>query len=71
MAEAAGERPQQASSWLTFFPRISAGARDVVDERNRPPKWNMGILNDRQTIEVPGIWNHRHRLADYTYSSAI
>ncbi|KAK3331085.1 major facilitator superfamily domain-containing protein [Apodospora peruviana] len=55
MATAAdgGERPQQRSR-LSFFPRISTAGGGAVQEKSGPPKWNMGMLNDKETIEVPG-----------------
>lgn len=40
------------SLWKTFFRRgASPGAENQHKEK---PKWNMGMLNDRETIEVPG-----------------
>jgi hypothetical protein len=27
---------------------------DEKDDGSGPPKWSMGVLNDKQTIEVPG-----------------
>ncbi|KAL2183464.1 general substrate transporter [Thermothelomyces heterothallicus CBS 203.75] len=39
--------------WSSLFGRKSAGERDS-SERPGPPRWTMGILEDKETIEVPG-----------------
>ncbi|KAL7796495.1 major facilitator superfamily domain-containing protein [Trichoderma ceciliae] len=36
------------------FGRFFGGKTDVESEKTGPSKWNMGMLNDRETIEVPG-----------------
>jgi hypothetical protein len=43
--------------WRSFFGRDSA-ANDNESEKaeGRPEKWSMGVLNDRQTHEVPGMY---------------
>ncbi|KAJ4415831.1 hypothetical protein N0V85_002537 [Neurospora sp. IMI 360204] len=50
----AGTAPQKGG-WRLFGP---SSTREQDNEettgRKRLPKWNMGILNDRETIEVPG-----------------
>ena len=47
--------------WRSFFGRDSA-ANDTVaslpEKEGRPTKWSMGVLNDRQTHEVPGMLLH-------------
>ncbi|KAK4211818.1 MFS general substrate transporter [Rhypophila decipiens] len=53
MSEDAGAHPKQKASWLPFLSRSSTREKDT-EGRTGPPKWNMGILNDRETIEVPG-----------------
>lgn len=61
---AAQDAPQSSiMSRLPFFGKrkakdvnVSARESDGEDERtsNRPPKWSFGVLNDKDTIEVPG-----------------
>lgn len=41
------------SKWTSFLRRSPAGDRDAAGRRG-PDKWNMGILNDKETVEVPG-----------------
>lgn len=50
----AGTTPQKGG-WR-LFGRSSAREPDNEETpgRGRLPKWNMGILNDKETIEVPG-----------------
>lgn len=31
------------------------GQPDMEGGRSRPPKWSMGVLNDPETVEVPGM----------------
>jgi hypothetical protein len=33
-----------------------AAASTPSDGRWKPSKWSMGVLNDKETIEVPGQW---------------
>ncbi|KAK3336962.1 MFS general substrate transporter [Cercophora scortea] len=40
--------------WRSLFKRPSTREQDSIGEKTGLPKWNMGILNDRETIEVPG-----------------
>ncbi|KAM7208968.1 Major facilitator superfamily domain containing protein [Naviculisporaceae sp. PSN 640] len=54
MTEEAGARPKQKKSWLPFLSTSPSREDSATEGRTGPPKWNMGILNDRQTIEVPG-----------------
>lgn len=36
-------------------PASSGSSTDGLEEvKNRPEKWSMGVLNDRETEEVPG-----------------
>jgi hypothetical protein len=48
-----------AGKLRSFFGRDSVGkdtlANDLDKEESRPTKWSMGVLNDRQTHEVPGM----------------
>ncbi|KAI9825981.1 MAG: hypothetical protein M1819_007482 [Sarea resinae] len=50
-------KPQR---WRNLFGRSGAdrqstgSAEDVEDQKPRLPRWNMGMLNDRDTEEVPG-----------------
>ncbi|KAI3398616.1 hypothetical protein diail_8964 [Diaporthe ilicicola] len=57
-----GDKPSIMSR-LPFFGKqkakevdVSARESDAEDERtsNKPPKWSFGVLNDKNTIEVPG-----------------
>jgi hypothetical protein len=57
------ERPR------SFFARNSAsnmsnGNEDLVDnfeeEKGKPTRWSMGVLNDPNTHEVPGTNNFKH-----------
>lgn len=46
--------------WMSFFKKkdpndpkgSSEGSQDGSSDG--PPKWSMGVLNDKRTIEVPG-----------------
>ncbi|KAK0669524.1 protein HOL1 [Cercophora samala] len=49
MASTSGESPQRRK----WFSRKSSSGEDSV-ERKGPTKWTMGILEDKETIEVPG-----------------
>lgn len=58
-----GDTQPSLISRLPFFGRrkakdVDAPTResDGEDERTspRPPKWSFGVLNDKNTIEVPG-----------------
>ncbi len=45
------ERPR------SFFGRNSASGQDIEDseeEKGKPTRWSMGVLNDPHTHEVPG-----------------
>lgn len=57
------ETPKKPSTWrIKFqrpsFPKRSSNSEKATDElseiKTKPPKWNLGILNDRETDEVPG-----------------
>ncbi|KXX82601.1 Protein HOL1 [Madurella mycetomatis] len=45
--------PPQRRTWRSLFARTSAGGQDVP-EKARHSKWTLGILEDKETIEVPG-----------------
>lgn len=47
------ENSAPQSTWRSFLRRSSAGNRATA-ENTGPATWNMGILNDRKTVEVPG-----------------
>jgi hypothetical protein len=34
--------------------RQTSGDTDIEARDSRPPKWSFGILNDKETDEVPG-----------------
>lgn len=38
--------------WGSLFSRKSGGEQDSREKT--PSKWNLGILEDKETIEVPG-----------------
>ena len=38
-----------------FFSRSSAPETTDVGGTGRPATWNMGMLNDKETIAVPGM----------------
>ena len=38
----------------TSSPASTDGSEDY---KTRPEKWSMGVLNDKQTDEVPGMWH--------------
>ncbi|KAK3371909.1 major facilitator superfamily domain-containing protein [Podospora didyma] len=46
------EPPSKGRTWRSLFGR-SSGWQEAK-EKTGPATWNMGILNDRETIEVPG-----------------
>lgn len=62
MATQDGSQPSLISR-LPFFSRRKAKDEDVARRDSdgeddgtsqRPPKWSFGVLNDKNTIEVPG-----------------
>ncbi|KAJ8125559.1 hypothetical protein O1611_g8079 [Lasiodiplodia mahajangana] len=48
--------PRAGRSWRALFRRTSDDTldQDVTGEKQPKATWTMGILNDRETIEVPG-----------------
>lgn len=52
-----GEKPPR-SRWRSFFGGNGDTPASQSDQANGgvglPPKWSMGVLNDRETHEVPG-----------------
>lgn len=66
MAAQDGSQPSIMSR-LPFFGKrkakdtnVSTRESDGEDERTaqHPPKWSFGVLNDKDTIEVPGKTSH-------------
>ena len=65
----------KASRWKRLFrgqpgPEKPSSPRTSVEQgdekRARPEKWSLGVLNDKQTEEVPGecsCHKHQHRTA--------
>ena len=60
--EPGGGSAVKVSRWRSFFggpkPETSSSAvsSDGYDEvKARPEKWSLGVLNDRETEEVPGM----------------
>jgi hypothetical protein len=51
--------PGPRRSWRTLFERKSEESlkQDGMDEKQPKATWTMGILNDRETIEVPGKYS--------------
>jgi hypothetical protein len=56
MESPGGLEAQRAPSkgWKCIFGRKSSIIDDKDLDAGRPAKWSMGVLNDKQTIEVPG-----------------
>lgn len=52
-SDAAQTTTPSRKPWSSIFSRKSTGERNS-GERSGPPKWTLGILEDRETIEVPG-----------------
>lgn len=61
------ERKPQAPIWKKFIrgPRpqgqsLHPGVESDGDSytKTKPAKWSLGILNDKDTDEVPGMWSH-------------
>ena len=61
------EKPAATRQWRKFLSRSTAAqkpysASDSLssggDEKKIPVKWNMGVLNDKRTDEVPGKLVH-------------
>lgn len=50
--------PQHSGQkWRSFFGRDSLANQNESEKAEaRPTKWSMGVLNDRQTHEVPGMY---------------
>ncbi|KZF20445.1 MFS general substrate transporter [Xylona heveae TC161] len=63
-AQGQGQIPKAKRSWINRFrsqPSDAAGHRggaesveDLENQKIRPAKWCLGILNDPETVEVPG-----------------
>ncbi len=53
------ERPRSFFARNSVSNEHNAGDEEEVDgseeEKGRPTKWSMGVLNDRSTNEVPGM----------------
>jgi len=39
-------------------PMSRASSDGFEDLKPRPEKWSLGVLNDKETDEVPGMWSH-------------
>jgi hypothetical protein len=48
-----GNRPQ-GRSWRSLFAKRSSEDQGGLDKPG-PSRWTMGILEDKETIEVPGM----------------
>ena len=56
MARDARDSPQPRT-WLPFFAKKSDGEQQGEEKKPRR-EWTMGILEDKETIEVPGMLYH-------------
>lgn len=55
LPKAIGWRARWGSRKTAPLPASSGSSIDGLEEvKNRPDKWSMGVLNDRETEEVPG-----------------
>ena len=61
--KANAERPKKTQGWGRLFGRgrvapgstsPSTSTSGEADMKRRPEKWSMGVLNDKETEEVPG-----------------
>ena len=43
-------------------PLSRASSDGLEDVKSRPERWSLGVLNDRETDEVPGMWFQHHVL---------
>lgn len=60
-AQKGNPQSQQSTGWSRLFssrkaPAESSWVDPVKEYKDGPPieKWSLGILNDRETVEVPG-----------------
>jgi len=62
--QATGSTPTKMPKWrrsLGFsttahdIPSPDDSTDDIDEVKSRPEKWSMGVLNDRETEEVPGV----------------
>ena len=62
-AEVPSTNPNSNSRWQRLLGRSNTGRAAIVpressetleDMKCRPEKWSLGVLNDRETDEVPG-----------------
>lgn len=55
MSDTDPARPRRG--WLPFLQSRSASDQSsATDDKADKEKWSMGILNDKKTIEVPGMF---------------
>lgn len=52
MASGSGAAPPRRN-WRSVFSTTTSDEESTA-EKMAPPKWSMGVLNDKTTIEVPG-----------------
>jgi hypothetical protein len=55
------ETPSPRRPWWSLFGSKST-AEQGVGEKSSSSRWTMGILEDKETIEVPGAWRNGHLL---------
>ena len=53
MATGSGAAPPPRRTWRSVFSTTTSDEESTA-EKMAPPKWSMGVLNDKTTIEVPG-----------------
>ena len=60
------ERHVTASGWRRLLGPFGANKENISspastdgreEYKTKPEKWSMGVLNDKQTDEVPGMWH--------------
>lgn len=56
--------------WRALFKRGNGETldHDRANEKQPRPTWTMGILNDRETIEVPGKCSYADSCSSTSYS---
>lgn len=49
------ENPKRSlASRLQFFSKRDGGEKSSEEDDQKAPKWSFGVLNDKETFEVPG-----------------
>ena len=60
--DSSGAIASKISKWRRFFgsarpelPSSAVSSDDCEEVKRRPEKWSLGVLNDAETEEVPGM----------------